>query len=158
MALPVREERPLDTHIVELHWDDRTAVAQAATLLLTVFAGDGRYSSERIDQELRPSPPPLQRQFFVAYRHGRLVGIGGAKSADWASNTHILYLSAVEPESRGHGIGRALIRARVDWVRGQNPHGRILVSTAKPKRYRDHGFRPVNRERIGDKHLMLLEY
>lgn len=127
-------------------------------MILGVFADAGRYSAERITQELQPLPAPLERVFLVAYHHGRLVGAGGIKSADWASNTHILYLSAVEQDSRGNGVGRALIRARLDWIQSRNPHGRILVSTAKPRRYRDHGFRAVNRNRVGDKHLMLLEY
>ncbi len=148
----------MDTHIVELHWNDRPAVAEARAVILGVFADDPRYTAERIDRELHPATPPLLRRFFVAYRHGKLVGAGGIKSADWASDTYVLYLSAVEPESRGHGIGRALIRARLDWVHCQAPHGRILVSTAKPKRYKDHGFRAINRERLGDRHLMLLEY
>lgn len=127
-------------------------------MILGVFGNDPRYSAARIASELRPARPPLQRQFFVAYRNGELVGAGGLKSADWASDTYLLYLSAVEEPSRGHGIGRALIRARLDWIMGQSPHGRVLVSTAKPRRYRDHGFRPINRERLGDKQLMLLEY
>lgn len=148
----------MDTHIVALHWDDRQAIAQAKDVILAVFANDGRYPAERIAAELKPARPPLLRQFFVAYRHGRLVGTGGVKSADWASDTYLLYLSAVEAESRGRGIGRTLIRTRLEWIQCQAPHGRILVSTAKPKRYRDHGFRPVSRERLGDKHLMLLEY
>ena len=158
MALLFGKERSLDTHIVELHWDDRPAIAQASAIIRGVFDDPVRYSTERIAEEMQPALPPLDRVFLVAYRHGRLVGIGGIKSADWASNTHVLYLSAVEKESRGNGIGRALIRARVEWIQGCNPHGRILVSTARPRRYRDHGFRPVDRQKLGDRHLMLLEY
>lgn len=148
----------MDAHVVELHWDDRPAVALARGVILGVFGDDPRYTPARIASELRAARPPMQRQFFVAYREGQLVGAGGIKSADWASDTFLLYLSAVDEASRGLGIGRALIRARLDWVFRQAPHGRVLVSTAKPKRYRDHGFRPVNRERLGDKHLLLLEY
>lgn len=147
-----------DFDVVELAWSDGPAVAAAAALIATAFADPERYAPERITAELQPTPSPLERQFFVAYRHGYLVGAAGLKAADWASGTHILYLSAVAADCRGLGIGRALVRARLDWLRQRFASGRVLVSTSKPKRFRSLGFRRVNRAGATGRHLMFLEY
>jgi predicted N-acetyltransferase YhbS len=147
-----------DVDIGELQWNDPLALEAARTLIVRVFAEPQLYSAERIGRELQPAPPPLQRRFFAAWREGQVVGAGGLKSADWASNTHLLYLSVVAPEFRGRGIGRALVVARLAWLRARHEHGRVLVSTAKPKRFLNLGFRQVNRREIDDKCLMFLEF
>jgi predicted N-acetyltransferase YhbS len=87
-----------------------------------------------------------------------VVAIGGVKAADWASRTHILYLSAVAPERRGQGIGRALIKARLDWLEGNFAAGRILVSATKLRRFRDLGFAELRHGRIDGKHLLLRRF
>ena len=102
--------------------------------------------------------PVFYQQFFVAIEAGEVIGIGGVKAADWASETHILHLSAVAPERRGQGIGRALIAARVDWVEANHSHGRILVSTAKVRRYRDLGFVEIRASRVGGRQLMVRRF
>ena len=71
---------------------------------------------ERIRRDLQQQEAAFYRRFFVAMAGGEMLGVGGVKAADWASDTHILHLSAVAPEQRGKGIGRALIAARVAWV------------------------------------------
>ena len=122
-----------DFDVVELAWSDRPAVAAAAALIATAFADPERYAPERIAAELQPTPSPLERQFFVAYRHGYLVGAAGLKAADWASGTHILYLSAVAADCRGLGIGRALVRAR--YLRATRPAtDRSARARARPSR------------------------
>ena len=143
---------------VELQWKDRDGVTAAQRLIVSVFDDAERYPEVRIATELRPLPSPLYRQFFAVWQDGRMVGTGGAKSADWASNTHLLYLSAVDADYRGRGIGRALVAARITWIRERHAHGRILVSTNKPKRYRHFGFRAVGRRVGGATNLMLLEF
>jgi GNAT superfamily N-acetyltransferase len=87
-----------------------------------------------------------------------VVGIGGIKAADWASDTHILYLSAVAEHARGQGIARALIAARIAWAMENFPRGRLLVSTARPRRFSRLGFRLMGKQEAGGRRLMLLEF
>lgn len=147
-----------DFSIGELSWDDPVQLEATRALIFRGFEDPARYSTERIDLELRPPLPPLERRFFVALLGAEIVGAGGIKSADWASNTYLLYMSAVAPEVRGQGIGRALVKARLGWLREQHRHGRVLVSTAKPKRFLSLGFRPLSRRDLEGKHLMFFEY
>lgn len=138
--------------------DHRMAVA-CAQLVAKVFLDARRYSPERVLTELLSDDPSYYRQFFVAMEAGELLGFGGVKAADWASNTHVLYLSAVKPERRGEGIGRALIKARIAWVKENYASGRILVSTAKPKRYKSWGFREMPKSKLADgRRLMMFPF
>ena len=148
----------LDITAIELDWNDSEGVAAARRLIVTAFDNAQRYPEQRIAKELQPAAAPQYRQFLVAWHEGRMVGTGGMKSTDWASDTHILYLSAVESALRGKGIGRALVRARLDWIFARHDHGRILVSTLKPKRYRGMGFREICRKASPTPRLMLLEF
>lgn len=143
---------------VPLDWNDRDGIAASRAVIISAFNNSQRYPAQRISEELQPATPPQYRQFIVVWHEGRLVGAGGIKSADWASNSHILYLSAVESRLRGRGIGRALVRARLDWIFERHNNGRILVSTLKPKRYRDMGFREISRKASDAPSLLLLEF
>jgi GNAT superfamily N-acetyltransferase len=70
----------------------------------------------------------------------------------------LLYLSAVTPERRGQGIGRTLLEARMEWVKRRFPSGRILVSTARTRRFRDLGFVELKGSDINDRYLMLCRF
>lgn len=129
-----------------------------ATLIANAFADPERYNLERIRRELRCDDPVHYRRFFIAVENGQIIALGGVKAADWASRTHILYLSAVAPEKRGRGIGRALIKARLDWLKATFKSGRILVSATKTRRFRDLGFRELRNGHIDGKHLMLSRF
>jgi len=131
---------------------------QALAVLLASFSDRERYGEARMRAELSPQPAPLYRNFFLAVQDEQVLGISGIKAAEWASDTHVLYLSAVAPEARGQGIGRNLLAARIGWVRTQFPHGRVLVSTAKTKRFKDFGFKPVGKYEKDGRQLMLLEF
>lgn len=137
---------------------DVTHRDQAQAVLLSSFDDRKRYSESRILAELNPQPLPAYRQFFIATHNDKVVGVGGVKAADWASDTHLLYLSAVAQEFRGQGIGRVLLASRIGWLRSHFPRGRILVSTHKTRRFRDFGFKPVGKDGKGGKQLMLLEF
>ena len=145
-------------HIDTLDLSSPLLVEACVTLLTNAFAKPERYSVQRLHDELREHAMPFYRQFFVAIRGGEIIGVGGVKAADWASNTHLLYLSAVTPEQRSQGIGRALIKARVDWVTQQFKSGRILVSSARSKRFRDLGFRDIRKSTVEGRHLMMLRF
>ncbi|MBK7415364.1 MAG: GNAT family N-acetyltransferase [Dechloromonas sp.] len=128
------------------------------TLLVNAFAKPERYSAQRLYEELRGDSSVFYRQFFVAVSNGDIIGVGGIKAADWASHTHLLYLSAVAPEHRGQGIGRALLKARIEWVEKHFAAGRILVSSAKTKRFHEFGFVDIRKSIVEGRHLMLRRF
>jgi GNAT superfamily N-acetyltransferase len=128
------------------------------TLLVNAFAKPERYSTKRLHEELGGDDSVFYRQFFVAVANGNIIGVGGVKAADWASHTHLLYLSAVAPEHRGQGIGKALLTARIEWVEKRFTAGRILVSSAKAKRFHDLGFVDIRKSVIEGRHLMMRRF
>ncbi len=127
-------------------------------LLETAFADPHRYGRERLAREILADTPAFYRQFFIAIKGGRIVGFGGVKAADWAAGTHLLYLSAVAPERRGQGIGRAIVKARMEWIERRFESGRVLVSTAKTQRFRELGFVEIRDSEIDGRHLMLYRF
>jgi predicted N-acetyltransferase YhbS len=143
--------RALDMH-------DPAQLEASIELIERAFADPDRYDRERIAREMLGNHPVFYRQFFVAIKGGRIVGIAGVKAADWSAKTHLLYLSAVTPEMRGQGIGRALIEIRMEWVERQFSSGRILVSTSRTKRFREFGFVEIKGSEINDYHLMLYRF
>lgn len=140
--------------------DTRNPADLAATvaLLAQAFHNPERYGPERLHDEVQHRSGPHYRHFFVARRQGEIIGVGGLKAADWASATHILYLSAVAEHARGQGVARALIEARIAWVKAHHLAGRILVSTPRPKRFRRLGFKPVGKPVGEERQLMRLEF
>lgn len=133
-------------------------VEASVELLVSAFTNSERYGAERLDEELRSNSALFYRRFFVATRARDIIGVGGVKAADWASHTHLLYLSAVAQEQRGQGIGQALVKARVKWVKQHFKTGRILVSSTKGKRFRDLGFVEVRKSVIDGRYLMMLRF
>jgi predicted N-acetyltransferase YhbS len=143
--------RTLDVH-------DPGQLEASIDLIEHAFADPDLYDRERIAREILGNHPVFYRQFFVAIKGGRIVGVGGVKAADWSAKTHLLYLSAVTPEMRGQGIGRSLIEVRMEWVERKFATGRILVSTARTKRFREFGFVDIKGSEINDRHLMLYRF
>ena len=139
--------RALDVH-------DLLQLEAAIDLVENAFADPKRYSRERIAQEILVADAPFYRQFFVAIKGGRVVGVGGVKAADWATKTHLLYLSAVAPDKRDQGIARALLAARVEWLVKRFDSGRVLVSTTRPRRFREFGFSEIRGSKIDGRYLM----
>lgn len=127
-------------------------------LLFKAFAKPERYSTQRLTEELQTDSAPFYRKFFIAFEAGEIIGVGGVKAADWASNTHLLYLSAVAPTHRRQGIGRELIKARIEWVEKNFKSGQILVSSAKNKRFRDLGFVPIPKTHLEGRRLMIRRF
>lgn len=133
-------------------------VDASVTLIVNAFGDPERYSATRVARELQSDDPVFYRQFFVAMEAGEVLAVGGVKAADWSSKTHILYLSAVTPERRGKGIGRALIKARIEWLEKNFKSGRILVSAAKTRRFRDLGFVEIRNSNLDGRHLLLRRF
>lgn len=117
-----------------------------------------RYEKSRLIEEVSiVETLPFYRRFFGAYdADDKLIGVGGIKAADWASDTHILYMMAVEQKNRGQGIGSDLEKARLQWVRENFSNGRFLVSTRHKKRFMRWGFASVSE--IDGRHLMVMEF
>lgn len=131
--------RPLETSSL--------AVSAAVDLLSSNCPSESdRYEKSRLETEIvAVDTLPFYRKFFGAYdRDDVLIGVGGVKAADWASDTHILYMMAVDEQHRGKGVGSALERTRIEWVRSNFSRGRCLVSTKHRKRFeRKRPFNPV---------------
>ena len=144
--------------ITPLDGDSPTLRDDCTTLLVNAFANPKRYGAERIRAALSGGDAPYYRQFFVATEGGVLLAVGGIKAADWAAKTHLLYLSAVAPERRGQGIARALLAARVEWLTKRFNSGRILVSTARTRRFGEFGFTEVHGSEIDGRQLMLYRF
>jgi GNAT superfamily N-acetyltransferase len=135
------------------------ALSEAVELLASNCPNEShRYEKSRLETEIGlESAFPFYRKFFGAYAgDGTLIGIGGSKAADWASDTHILYLMAVDKAHRGQGVGTDLEKSRIEWILNNFNHGRCLVSTKHKKRFVRWGFRVVSE--IDDRYLMLLEF
>jgi len=142
--------------ISELDPGDGECMNAAARVLAEAFNEPGRYSLERIRDVISPVEMPFYRRFFIARLGDEVVGAGGIKAADWASNTHVLHLSAVAEHARGQGIARALVQARIDWVRSNFKSGTLLVSTRHRKRFVRFGFKPFDETEEHGRTLMML--
>jgi GNAT superfamily N-acetyltransferase len=133
-------------------------VDACVTLIVNAFGDPERYNPKRVARELIGDDPVFYRRFFVAMQAGEVLAVGGVKAADWATGTHLLYLSAVAPEKRGKGIGRALIQARIEWIEQTFPSGRILVSTARGRRFRDLGFSEIRHSAVDGRRLLIRRF
>lgn len=144
--------------LLELNVNHAERVIKTIELFSSCFSDRERYNVKRLTEELRPSQKPFYRQFFIAEYQGAVVGAGGVKALDWASNIHALYLSAVHAGHRGRGIGKALIKSRLDWLKDNFKSGRVVVSTAKIERFKQLGFAQVSETCKDGRALMLNEF
>lgn len=148
--------------IKPLNRNESERVIQSVELLHGCYSNNQRYTVERLIEELKPMPKPIYRKFFVATTNSkqgeRIVGVGGIKAADWASDTHLLYLSAVHADFRNKGIGKGLVEARLEWLKREYQSGKVLVSTQKHERFKRLGFNQISKVCERDRSIMLLEY
>lgn len=139
--------------------NSESGLCKAVNLLCSNCPSESeRYAKTRLVEEVSPVDElPFYRKFFGAYDiDGTLIGIGGIKAAEWASDTHILYLMAVDIERRGQGVGSDLEMIRIQWMRENFLRGRCLVSTKHKKRFERWGFKSLSE--VDERHLMILEF
>lgn len=149
----------MKTYTIGLLDDTAQARSAAVDLLIANCPNESdRYETNRLVAEIvTVEALPFYRKFFAAYDlEGNLIGVGGLKAADWASNTHILYMMAVDINHRGQGVGSDLEKARIHWVRDNFPSGRCLVSTKHKKRFERWDFKIVSE--VNNRYLMMLEF
>jgi GNAT superfamily N-acetyltransferase len=135
------------------------AISDAINLLCSNCPNESeRYEKSRLITEIAVVDTlPFYKTFFGAYDFDNtLIGVGGIKAADWASDTHILYMMAVDETHRGKGVGSHLEIARIQWMRDNFSHGRCLVSTKHKKRFERLDFSIVSE--VNNRYLMILEF
>ena len=159
MAMAATKSLSMKTYTIHPLDTSSAALSEAVKLLYSNCPSESeRYEECRLVTEICPvDAQPFYRKFFGAYDiDGTLIGVGGVKAADWASDTHILYMMAVDKGHRGKGVGSDLERVRIQWVRDNFPHGRCLVSTKHKKRFDRWDFKTISE--INDRYLMILEF
>ena len=126
------------------------------------FAQDGkrtaRYEPARVRERLASSfaGDDFAPRFVVAVKHdGELVGVAGWGRIEIATATWGLFLSSVNREYRGKGLGTALVVERLGRISEEADRGRVLVSTGHRKRFERFGFRSVDYDEERSLHLML---
>jgi len=137
-------------------------LADAADIVVANFAVDGnpvdRYALPRVRERLAGSFRRDEHapKFVVAVNEGeRIVGVAGWGKLEFASRTWALFLSCVDRDHRGRGVGTALVRERLRRIGEETQTGRVLVSTRHRKRFERLGFRPVDFDRELSLYLML---
>jgi predicted N-acetyltransferase YhbS len=143
---------------LELDIADADRSIKSVELLASCFSDRERYSVKRLSDEIKQTQMPFYRKFIVAEFQGVVVGVGGIKALDWASDTHALYLSSVAPEFRNRGIGRTLVKARLSWLFDNFKSGRVLVSSQKIERFKSFGFKQVSHPSGDGRAIMLKEF
>lgn len=149
----------MKTYSIRALESNSSALSEAVNLLSSNCPSESeRYDKSRLETEIaQVTSLPFYKKFFGAYdQTNLLIGVGGVKASDWASDTHILYMMAVDKDHRGKGVGSALERARIEWIRSNFPRGRCLVSTKHRKRFERLNF--VSISEINTRHLMILEF
>ena len=147
-----------NVRFISLNPNNAEQVIMTIETLSACFPDRDRYNIKRLTEELRETDSPFYRHFIIAVVDDVVVGAGGIKAVDWASNTHALYLSAVAQKFRGRGIGKQLVKSRLDWIKSNFETGRILVSTSKIDRFKSFGFKQISQDAHESKVLMLKEF
>lgn len=106
-----------------------------------ILVATGAFSEDEIAVALELVDAGLQRpggeyRFLVAEHAGQVLGYACHGAAPMTDGVHDLYWIAVAPEAHGRGIGRALMDAVEQAVRGSG--GRmLLIETASKPSYED---------------------
>lgn len=118
----------------------------------------GQYAIPRVRERLASGfrNNEYAPRFIVAVKEdGEIIGVAGWGRLEFASRTWGLFLSSVNREYRGQGVGTALVRERLRLIEEEAQKGRVLVSTKQRKRFEKLGFRTVDYDKELSLYLML---
>lgn len=139
-----------------------TDLADAIAITVENFTIDGntlgQYAIPRVRERLASGfrNSEYAPRFIVAVKEdGKIIGVAGWGKLEFASRTWGLFLSSVNREYRGRGVGTALVRERLRLIEEEARKGRVLVSTKHRKRFEKLGFRTVDYDKELSLHLML---
>ena len=121
-------------------------------------SAQGQYAPPRVRERLASgfAPNDYAPRFIVAVKgDGEIIGVAGWGRLDFASRTWGLFLSSVNREHRGKGVGTALVGERLRRIEAETDQGRVLVSTKHRKRFERFGFRSIDVDEDLALHLML---
>lgn len=83
---------------------------------------------------------------FVTARDGeRLVGCGGAEAYQFAA---LIRSIAVDPDYRGMGLGRRLVRELLDRLASRGLREFYLLTIDAEPYFRKRGFKPIDRDEV----------
>jgi amino-acid N-acetyltransferase len=124
---------------MELHADDGRIELRAALPAdrdaIESLLGKAGLPARELDTHLE--------NFLVAIRHGQLLGCAGM---ELYAATALLRSLAVEPESRGIGLGRRLTGALLDQARRRGCIEAVLLTSTAVELARSFGFAETPRE------------
>jgi SAM-dependent methyltransferase/N-acetylglutamate synthase-like GNAT family acetyltransferase len=83
--------------------------------------------------------------YAIVRNGGSLEGVAGIEVyGEWG----LLRSVGVSPESRGRGVGEALVRDRIGWARGRGLRGMVLLTTTAPDFFTRIGFKRIERDAV----------
>jgi amino-acid N-acetyltransferase len=85
------------------------------------------------------------RTFVVARDGKRIVGCGGSEAYQFAA---LIRSIAVDPEYRGHGIGRRLTRELLDRLASRGLREFYLLTTDAEEYFKKRGFKTIDRDEV----------
>jgi amino-acid N-acetyltransferase len=115
----------------------RPAEAGDLPAVLTLL-GDTKLPTQGVE-------PRALRDFIVAEREGKLVGVVGLEIY---RDSALLRSAAVDPSWRGTGVGRALVERALDLSRERGIHDVFLLTTTAEHYFPRFGFCCVNRDSV----------
>lgn len=83
--------------------------------------------------------------FLVARDGGKLIGCGGSEAYPAAA---LIRSIAVDPEYRGHGVGRRLVRQLLDRLASLGLREFYLLTTTAEEYFARRGFKRIDRDEI----------
>jgi amino-acid N-acetyltransferase len=95
------------------------------------------------------------RTFIVAKEGEQIVACGGAEAYQFAA---LIRSVAVEPQYRGHGLGRRIVRQLLDRLASRGLREFYLLTTTAEAYFRKRGFKTIDRDEVHPQLLSSREF
>jgi len=95
------------------------------------------------------------RTFVIARDGGKIVACGGAEAYQFAA---LIRSVAVDPEYRGRGLGRRIVRQLLDRLASRGLREFYLLTTTAEDYFRKRGFKPIDRDEVHPQLLSSREF